>query len=115
MSNNTIEGWSNGETWAVYLWYSNEQRQQAHARKLRDAARDGATATDAYTQGTWTREQAEYFTLADSLRAWIEDLAVEAHPCSRSTPVDLLRLSLVQQAIGNVNWRELAEHLLDNE
>jgi hypothetical protein len=94
-------GWTNYETWAVALWIDNEQGSYESAREL---------AKDLYRQAeadkTFTRREVAVNDLEDALKEEYE----EGNPLADDATVyaDLLRA-----ALGEVNWREIAHHYLD--
>lgn len=82
-------GWTNYETWTVNLWMDNEQEYWSeHARKTLKSA----TCKDVAIQ-----------SLADSMQG-----EHEAEPA-----IDGVYADLLNAALGEVNWREIASHWLD--
>ena len=89
------QGWKNYETWAVALWLSNEQGSYEY---WRDEARITARHSD-------DREEATS-SLAQSLKNSIEESAPE---------VEGLFADLLNAAIGEVDWYEVAAHWIEDE
>lgn len=92
-------GWKNYETWCVKLWMDNDEATYSANRERAQAAWNNAEATS-YS----TREQQARIDLADTLK----DAAEEAAPdLGASVWADLLNA-----ALGEVDWFEIAENLL---
>jgi hypothetical protein len=100
---NKFNGFANYETWAVSLWLSNEY---ASYQRWRMACRQElAKARNRETFRTPAREMAA-LELAKRLKEDIEDAAPDL---SCSVYADLL-----QAALAEVDWYELATNLLDD-
>jgi hypothetical protein len=84
MITQNYNGWTNYETWLVSLWLDNEEGSY---NAVRDMARENDNARD----------------LADALKSMHE----EAMPETTGVFADLLNA-----AMSEVNWREIAEHYL---
>lgn len=101
----TYNGWTNYETWAVNLWLQNDQ---GTANYWRDEARrhcEEAPKCEQVEDGVWTVEQAAKFNLAGQLKDEIED----GSPITKAS----LFSDLMNAALGEVNWNEVAEALLE--
>lgn len=99
MTKNEYNGWFNYETWVVNLWMDNEQGSQEFWREQADyALRHAARSYESQTQ-----EQAATCQLADTLKAQHE----ETLPELTGFAADLL-----SAAMSEVNWYEIAEHLI---
>lgn len=85
-------GWINYETWAVKLWIDNDQ---GLAEQLQDEAKTWAN-TD--------KKDAAY-----GLSQVLKDQFTENHPL----PDASLYTDLLTAALGEVDWYEIAEHLLE--
>jgi hypothetical protein len=93
----TYNGWTNYETWVVNLWMDNEKGQQDYwIEEVRDAMRDRNPVA----------------CLADRIR--------ESHG---DASADMLKTShfdagpfadLLNGALSEVNWREIAQHWIDD-
>lgn len=94
-------GWTNYETWAVNLWMSNDQGTAEYWEEVAQDAWDDARATEHFT-----REESALFTLADRLKDEFE----EGNPI----PDAGLYSDLLNAALGEVNWAEIAGHLLED-
>jgi len=103
----SYNGWSNYETWAVNLWLTNEQGIYNFCRGLaRRAVRD-APECEQVREGIWTVEVAKKFLLADQLKSSVEDMNPLTDKASMFT-------DLLNAAISEVNWDEIATALLDD-
>lgn len=91
MSDKTYSGWTNYETWCVNLHIgNNESEYQAVMRVARDAE-------DAYD-------------LAKSLKETYSDIANEI--MAESNQECSMWADLLGAALSEVNWCEIAEHLI---
>ena len=86
-------GWTNYETWAVSLWIDNEEPSYGYWRA--EAARYREDVED------WTEAISG---LAEQLKEEISDNAPTAEPSVYS--------DLLNAALSEVNWAEIAENLL---
>jgi hypothetical protein len=94
MERKEYNGWTNYETWAVALWMNNEEGSQ---RFWSDCAAEVVDAADA--NGTDAA-----CDLADMLKSQHE----EAMPDLGAT----VWADLLGAAMSEVNWYEIAEHLI---
>lgn len=89
------QGWTNYETWVVKLWMDSEENSynywQERAREL-------------------VKEKGEYITLtlADELKEGHEEAMEDAWMAEAGVYTDLL-----YSALGEVNWYEIAEFILE--
>ena len=83
------QGWTNYETWAVSLWLDNDEGLYHEARELAHRVRG----------------KHKLYDLANALERLVEDNA----PDLGAT----LYGDLLNHAMARVNWREIAEHLLE--
>lgn len=93
----TYNGWTNYETWAVSLWMSNDLPQYRY--------------WDDETQ-TATKQAEPLVWLADRIKSEHEeacDQMLEQAHFQQGPFADLLNA-----ALSEVNWREIAQHLLDD-
>ena len=97
MESKRYNGWTNYETWNVALWFDNDS-SEFWAEVAQDLF-DSAEATN-----NCTREEEATFTLADAMKDQVE----ENTPTVTGLYADLLSASL-----SEVNWREIAEHFID--
>ncbi len=97
-------GWTNYETWAVALWFDNDQYTHNHCRSMAQDAWDEAE------QGKYawqTREQQALYALTESLK----DMVEESNPLADSAD---LYSDLLNAALSEVDWRSIAEHYMDD-
>lgn len=97
----TYNGYTNYETWAVALWMDNDQGSYAHYRGL---AREAQLENDFQNQSDCQR-QAITIEIAARLRKEFE----EASPVASDATVFA---DLMNAALSEVNWHELADNLL---
>lgn len=98
---NGHNGWTNYETWAWNLWLTNDQESQEHVYELARVAYTGAEVSKGFT-----REGRAALDLAAMLRVECEE---EVPDLELPAFADLLNA-----AIGEINWYEIAKHLIEN-
>ena len=94
-------GWRNYETWVVLLWIDNERGTYGY---WRDAAREALR--DAEPTPPLTRREMAHPALAARLQDEVEVSA----PCPGAGPY----ADLLDAALAEVDWHELAVALLDD-
>lgn len=94
-------GWTNFETWNVYLWMSNDPRMLEYARELVERCFALADVTAAEHPDAIVSPRAD---ACDALKEWIE--ADNPLNGTASEYADLL-----QHAISRVNWYEIVAAL----
>jgi hypothetical protein len=94
----TYNGWPNYPTWNVALWMDNDEGSYAYAREL--TAQAIGWQTD---DGELNRDGA-IADLAESLESWHEEAAPE---------LEGFAADVYGWAIGFVDWRHIAEHLIE--
>lgn len=97
-------GWKNYETWAVKLWIDNEQGSYEYWREQTREAWKQADGPKAYTSET--RRRRALCILSDMLN----DQHAAVRPEITGVFADLLGA-----ALSEVDWYEIAEHMLDDE
>lgn len=104
MTDNTYNGWSNYETWAVSLWLDNEEPSYRYWREQAEYHHHAAPKCRQVNEGIWSSSQAAKFRLADQLKLEVTDAA----------PLDGANLytDLLNAALSEVNWHEIAENML---
>jgi len=110
MNKQEYNGWSNYETWNVNLWLNNEQASQElwedRARRIRaevtKAKEPWVTAEQEHEEALWRLAEQLVEHYDKEVDSWIGD-----KPFGCFT--DMLLASLRE-----VNWREIAEHLLED-
>lgn len=106
----TYNGWSNYETWCVALWMDNDQgsyeiaRETARECAALDMAEEMPMLADYYADAD-NAAQGRITKLADSLKEWHSEMEPDL---GASLWADML-----SAAFAEVNWREIAEHLMD--
>ena len=96
-------GYTNYETWNVSLWMDDDPGEY---EAMRDLARE-AKANPIKNQ-YMAEDRRIVSTLKDSLKAYYEDQAEGWMPDQASCFADLFN-----SALGQVNWYEIAENLLE--
>jgi hypothetical protein len=90
-------GWKNYETWAVSLWIDNEESTYLRARAIAQEARADPQIIDGRTAPG---------VVADCLKEWIENDS----PLNNTAT---LYADLLNAALSEVDWYEIAEHYLN--
>lgn len=116
MSDKSYNGWTNYETWAVKLWMDNEESSYRYYLELANEAFDEAEAPSVNAQLTgvepFTREERAAINLSARLKDEYENAAadwLEESSKSASIWADLLN-----GALSQVNWQEIAEHMIED-
>lgn len=100
----SYNGWQNYETWAVALWWDNDAGSYEYrCERVQEICADAAPRYD------WeTLEQARVSMVADWLKEETRD--GENAPDLGAT----LYADLLGAALDEVNWREIAQHWVDD-
>ncbi len=102
MTNKEYNGWYNYETWLVNLWIDNEQGSQEYWQdRAIEAYRQVSRSSD-------NRAADAAVDLADQLKDSFEEQAGEL------TGVTGFWSDLLNGALSEVNWREIAEHMVED-
>lgn len=108
MNHKEYNGWTNYETWVVNLWMDNEEGTYDYWREVaQEIHNDLEEPTNSMTK----MDEAVYL-LADRLEndhRDRKDNILENNELTSSVWADLLGA-----ALSEVNWKEIAEHLLEN-
>lgn len=104
-------GWTNYETWATKLWIDNEESSSNYwsevAQECYDEAGEGVSAYAKFTgKEIFTREERAVLELDKRLKAEIE----EGSPLEDAG----LYTDLLNAALSEVNWHEIAESMMEN-
>ena len=102
MTKKEYNGWFNYETWLVSLWMDNEQGSSSYWAEIAQDVYNEASAGDSYE--SQTRKESASCELADRIKSEHEEASPE---------VTGLFADLINAALSEVNWYEIAEHLLD--
>ena len=97
----TYNGWTNYATWNVALWLGNED-DSFITEQTREFYANAKEPED-YN----TREQETAYRLAEWMKSYIEELNPLADDASMFS-------DLLQSALDDVNWNEIAEHYIDD-
>ncbi len=95
---NTYNGWTNYETWAVHLWLTNDEGSYRHWT-------DRAEVLHGECGDEPDESESALRQLADEIRDAVED------ECT--LPTACLASDLLATALGEVNWHEIALAFVD--
>jgi hypothetical protein len=104
MTHKEYNGWTNYETWLVKLWMDNEEGSSSFWNDVAQTAYNNEEA-----DATFTREENAALALADSLKEQHEEVIEEA-----GVPQNGFIADLLNAAMSEVNWHEIATSLLDD-
>lgn len=107
-------GWTNYETWAVKLWIDNDQGEYLHWQEV---AREEWERDDELMPYEKRLGRMESFKPGDRALIRLSDRFKDAHEKNADTLLKDMEASvfadLLGAALSEVNWREIAEALLD--
>ena len=108
MSDNTYNGWTNYETWAVNLWMDNDQGSCGY---WAEAAQDAWNEAD-------DKHPNQFMNRHDNARSVLSKRLQDEHDSQSEHPVfaasdGTVYADLLNAALLEVNWCEIAESLLD--
>lgn len=92
-------GWSNYETWAVWVWMDNNAGDQAAYAEMAAEVFENAKADKHFT-----REERAALTLLEQIKDQHENNMPE---------IEGFAADLLNGAMSEVNWHEIAKHLVD--
>ncbi len=101
MTNKEYNGWYNYETWLVNLWIDSTEGSQSYWAGRAQEAFDNAEASRPFTK-------AEQATL--DLSNQLKEETEESSPLTEAT----LFTDLLNGALSEVNWHEIAGHWVEN-
>ncbi len=97
------QGWANYETWAVALWIGNDEGSYGHWREVAAELREEYGDDAEYGEGTYSDATVQ---LAEMIKDEYEEFSPLGGEAS-------LYSDLLNAALSNVNWREVAEAQLE--
>ena len=100
-SDSSYNGWTNYETWLVNLWLTNDEVTYGICRSLAQQFMDESVADTVFSR----KERAGY-----NLSNELKDMLEEGNPLASQASV---YSDLLNAAICEVNWQEIADHLLE--
>lgn len=100
----TYNGWANYESWAVALWIDNSHASYHYWRERATEAIKDAPESARVRNLKFAENEAARLQLADELRESFND----------ETPIrdSSIYADLLNAALGEVDWFEIADHLL---
>lgn len=108
MNDKTYNGWTNYETWVVNLWMDNNEGSYDYWREI---------AEDIYHNQA---EEQKHFSKMDDAVVILADRLKNDHEEAKDEILENMKLNaslwadLLGAALAETNWREIAEHLLEN-
>jgi hypothetical protein len=108
MSDTRYNGWTNYETWAVNLWLDNNEGSHDYwVDRAKDVYRNEA-------------KQSAHFTKFEDATVILADIIKEAHQEAMADQLECAALNislwadLLNASLSVVNWREIAERMLES-
>ena len=102
MTRNEYNGWTNYETWLVNMWIDNDEGSSDMWRERADEAIAATDDTDSFED----RKANAVAELSDTMKAEFEDGA-------ESLGLTGFWVDLMNGALSEVNWNEIARHILE--
>ena len=108
MNDKTYNGWTNYETWVVNLWMDNNEGSYDYWREI---------AEDIYHNQA---EEQKHFSKMDDAVVILADRLKNDHEEAKDEILENMKLNaslwadLLGAALAETNWREIAEHLLED-
>lgn len=111
------QGWTNHATWCVSLHIGNTERTYKHVRAMAERLARRARTRQQVKDGIWTEDEAKLYTFEDELKEWVDKELTERWNGRASGDKGdfamLLRLDLLQGYLSLVNWREIAQGIMN--
>jgi len=103
------QGWTNYETWCVKLWLDNDEGSYDYWREqTREAWQDAPS--NVFMDGPDKRDREVQSALASQLKDHFDDSTDQLEGLNDTVYADLLNA-----ALSEVNWHEIAKALIDDE
>lgn len=112
MTKNEYNGWTNYETWCVNLWIDSEESSQTYWNEQADflVSDAGQQAHKPRYVGSFTPTEVATFALAEQLKDEHSERFMDA---SEEKLANTVFADLMNAALSEVNWQEIAKHLID--
>jgi len=104
MDDKKHEGWTNFETWAVATWLKSDHKKYRYWYSEARWHREESPQCKEVREGIWSLEDAARRNMADQIQ---REITQHVSGVGRGAYAELL-----DAALGNVNWEEIAEHYL---
>ncbi len=101
---NTVNGWTNYQTWATYTWLVNDEQSSNYWREQTESCRTRALQCPEFETGEWSADETAQTLLTEQLKEEFEDASPLTEPTAYA---DLLEASFEE-----IDWREIAEAFL---
>jgi accessory colonization factor AcfC len=98
MNTSEYNGWTNYQTWAVSLWMDNTQGDQQYWAEITKEVVERAQA-----DAIFTAAERAAFDLTEKMKDHFEENMPE---------IGGVYADLLGSALSDVNWREIAQHLV---
>jgi hypothetical protein len=104
MTKNEYNGWHNYETWLCKLWMDNSEGDQAYWSERAQEIYDQAEP-----DSNFTKDEQAALDLSEALKEQFEEQQTEL------TGVTGFWADLLSAAMSEINWHEIAEHLIEDD
>lgn len=111
MSDDTYNGWTNHETWAVALHIDNDEGLYHYRSEMAAIVIERAKAGKD-PSAIWSDRDAARFWMADRLKDWVETLAEQVYFPEHEPTKALLGMFNDIGSVWRVNWQEIADNWL---
>lgn len=112
MTDRTYNGWTNYETWVVNMWMDNDPGSYDYYREMAQDIYNNEAEEPAVGGLGMNKMDDAIYILAERLKSYHEEAKDEI--LERLELTSSLWADLLNAALSEANWREIAEHLLEN-
>lgn len=107
MNKSEYNGWTNYETWLVNLWLTNDEYHTEHIIERVREFRDEYTEDDEF--GPSVDDAKVLRATSDEVEEYTNNMVLEGIEQGG------LRFDILVQFLREVNWKEIADHMIDAE